>query len=386
MSHLALLACIWTLCGLLVAVHQCLHLPYEQYSYMLSRNKIKTLAASNSASKATRRHMSQREHVVELHLEHMKLAEYERTSEHFYAFHPIESTLPLITASPLYDELRSLPKGGQLHVHEDQMLARLELLRLIQASPLYDFLHICDTTTSNPECAATTIPPPPPPEARTLSGNTTTKTNATSNATPGACSCPKHYMRYYPRGGAPDKGWLHVKSSLPTWTVEAIANRTTLIGALNARRVRVSPSDTGKRWQVATDAFRYYTDLINENTTYFMYLRRCLDLSLADAVQYVELRSLLFEHYRFDEASGERVAISTEETLDTLRRFRAQYKRQRPELIDFTFVINAMRSMSRDNVRKNIRRVVELQRLYPDLIRGYDLVGEEVRNFVFFLF
>ncbi|CAF4929767.1 unnamed protein product, partial [Rotaria sp. Silwood2] len=48
-----------------------------------------------------------------------------------------------------------------------------------------------------------------------------------------------------------------------------------------------------------------------------------------------------------------------------------------PKFIDFIFFISSVRLLSKEQIKNHINNLINLQRSYPDLIRGYDMVGEE---------
>ena len=95
-----------------------LPLPFDQYSYMLARNKL--------TSRFNR--LTFKENTVNLFMISLKHEEFHKTLNHFYPSRPIEDVLENITSSKIYKFLHKLPKGGNLHIHELQMLDRRNLL------------------------------------------------------------------------------------------------------------------------------------------------------------------------------------------------------------------------------------------------------------------
>ena len=97
-------------------------LPYDEYSYALARNMIKAMSLGGvDESVSTRASLDDdidKEHTVELYLSEMKRVDLHETRGNFLAARPIERVLGDVIARPLYAELRQLPKGGQLHMHE----------------------------------------------------------------------------------------------------------------------------------------------------------------------------------------------------------------------------------------------------------------------------
>ena len=119
-----------------------LPLPLNEYSFVLARNYVKSLDSNGP------KELNAREKVVQIYFQKLKTDEYQRIgSSEFYALQPIETILDSIINSELYAKLKLLPKGGNLHMHEDQMANRKQLLEIIMANEEYDYLYICDNIT-----------------------------------------------------------------------------------------------------------------------------------------------------------------------------------------------------------------------------------------------
>jgi hypothetical protein len=57
--------------------------------------------------------------VVDRYLQYLKWQQFTETKDTgFYPSRPIEEVLDDVTSTPLYDVLRQLPKGGNMHSHE----------------------------------------------------------------------------------------------------------------------------------------------------------------------------------------------------------------------------------------------------------------------------
>lgn len=306
--------------------------PFDQYGYMMAREKIKQHDRAVQAQEK----LNSREKTVNVYLEYLRAREFLETKDYFYPSRPIESEVKNITERSFYQFLSRLPKGGNLHLHEFQVLDRGVLLHSIFNSSEYDLLHICDQVS---------------------------------------CSNSRYYLRYF-QSNAP-AGWTKVRGS--NWTIEAILRKTTLTGILNERPNRAYATDTATRWNIAEEmgVFSSYNDLTRYNATRFTYLKLVLDQALADKVQLLELRRGFFGRTFYFAANGSRVTISAEEELDMLEEFKRDYMEKHPDLIDVVFLIYSTRISPKDQIANEIARVMSLQRRHPDLIRGYDMVGEE---------
>ena len=145
---------------------------------------------------------------------------------------------------------------------------------------------------------------------------------------------------------------------------------------------KLYPTDTASRWQLANNrgVFFAYADIINHNSTHFKYLAACLDESLHESVQIIEFRRFgLGELYYFD-AKGARTYVSETEEAQTLLRFKKDYLTRHPAFIDFNFLLQDCRNRTQEEISTRLDKAIAIQSAYPDLVRGYDLVGEEDRG------
>ena len=227
------------------------------------------------------------------------------------------------------------------------MLDRRKFLeQIVFASPeLFNYLHIC---ISQPNDLAADRP------------------------------CPPFQLKYFKKQPAPS-GWLKVKDN-PTWSnISAIVSKTTLIGMINDLEVPIYQTDSVARWSLAyaSGLFGLYDELLRERRTSLAYLRACLDTSLAEGVQLVEFRRSSFGSlFEFD-AQGNELPISQEAELAELTAFKQAYAAAHPDFIDFIFIVYGTRKSSKQSIKFNLEQAVHGQALYPELVRGFDLVGEE---------
>jgi len=61
---------------------------------------------------------SQDERIVDNYLEYQKREEFLRTESNFLPSRPIERVLPQILQSEVFRILKTLPKGGNMHLHQ----------------------------------------------------------------------------------------------------------------------------------------------------------------------------------------------------------------------------------------------------------------------------
>ena len=146
MNKKLLLLCALSVFHIEYTLSLILPLPFDEYSFVLARNELQAVDASPNATA-----LSSKEKLVSIYFEKLKADEFKRTGlSDFYPLKPLENELDAIVSTDLYAILKDLPKGGNLHIHEFQMLNRRKLLEIVQASAEYDYLYICDK--SKPYC------------------------------------------------------------------------------------------------------------------------------------------------------------------------------------------------------------------------------------------
>jgi hypothetical protein len=131
---------------LLFIIIKCLYislalpLPLDEFSYISARNQLRL--EDEGISNVS---LSNKEKVVSFYFEKVKDDEFTRLGlSKFDPALPVESELNDIQSSYVYELLRQMPKGGNIHIHESQMLDRLLLLKIVQSSLEWDYLYICD--------------------------------------------------------------------------------------------------------------------------------------------------------------------------------------------------------------------------------------------------
>lgn len=314
-----------------------LPLPFNQYAYMEARNNL-TLKKIQ---------LNEKEKFVNIYMEMLKRIEFDQTAENFFPSRPIETEIDKIRSRSLYKFLRKLPKGGNLHIHDNQMLDRKKFLHIVfSREPEFSWLHICDKENDD-RC----------------------------KFSPSECNCSNYFLNYFPKN-AP-KGWLPVKGS--NWTIDKTVKKTTLISILNSLETKIYPTDSNARWKEANKLglFDFYLDIILYNRTRFDYLRACLDLSLEENVQLVEFRSRSFGRLYYFDSEFNRIKIEPEKELEMMISFRNGYLNENKNFINFIFIVNELRLLSKIEIKKLLDESLQLQSKYSDMIRGFDLVGEE---------
>ena len=100
---------------------------------------------------------------------------------------------------------------------------------------------------------------------------------------------------------------------------------------------------------------------------------------------FLKIRRPNFEGlYTFDEYGNRLINISPDDELRLLESFKESYIQENEDLIDFLFIIYGSRRNSKEEIKTNLQDAIASQKKFPQMIRGYDLVGEEdLGNFLF---
>ena len=309
--------------------------PLNEYEYMIERK----LLREHDQSVQLLNNLNIKERIANFYFAYLRGEEFHRTKTYFYPSRPIEKCLINITSSQFYQYLLRLPKGGNLHLHEFQTLDRKIFLQAIQNSSEYDFLYICDQIS---------------------------------------CGRKQFHLSFF-QTNIPI-GWTKVKDS--NWTIEQIVEQTTLIGILNHLIKPLDPTDTESRWNLANQlgVFSFYADLMKYNVTRLKYLELVLDQALKENVQLLELRRGFFGNLFYFDRNGSKISIDIHEEFRQLIEFKENYLKKNTRLIDFLFILYNPRGSSRDQIAERVNELIDLHRSYSDLIRGYDMVGDEDRG------
>lgn len=300
----------------------------ELYEYMTRRNEL---------SHHSRCSMSHTETMVNIYLQSLRQREQEISE--IYLTRPLENHLTEIpTRSELFKTLLDMPKSGQLHLHEYEALNRRLLLEIIANSTEWDFLYICDKE-SNLACRTS------------------------------KCDCNQNHLKFITKNPVPP-GWTKITNL----TIDQVVKKTTLAGRLVDEEIEAH--DTSKRWSLAIEQglFDAYNDILRHNLTRFKYLKAILD---SEKHSLVELRRELHSRLFYFDQAGNEIPISLHEEMNTLREFKRQYVSENPRFVDFVFIIYESRFKSRQDIERILKETSQLAEIYPDLIKGFDLVGEE---------
>ncbi|KAK2148037.1 hypothetical protein LSH36_519g01009 [Paralvinella palmiformis] len=286
------------------------------------------------------------EEIVDRYLQYKKYEHFlEVKDSGFPPQRPIQEVLDIIQSSDVYRLLEKLPKGGNMHTHENHQLSKKTLYDIVWASEDFQYLYILpEDHPTTPWTLDFFINPPP------------------------------------------GQGWTKVMNH-PNLTKEMIEQHQTLIGTLSAEAKKY-PSDSAMRWDEMNRLWdRGSTQLISNIKIKPLYLRALYESALDEGVQYLETRKnfgaaeMLYElssdpEYeptygkKFLDTNGE---LDINLTINVTREFIGE----RPEFIGHRRITYSTRFSENDAIRQDVEKAIAFRQKYPDHFKGYDLVAEE---------
>ncbi|KTF90681.1 hypothetical protein cypCar_00046079 [Cyprinus carpio] len=125
-------------------------------------------------------------------------------------------------------------------------------------------------------------------------------------------------------------------------------------------------------WDKFEKTFMALSGLITYAPVFKDYIYQGLKELYEDNIMYLELRLGQSKAYELDGTTHDR-AWSLEVYRNTTEQFRANH----PDFIGSRLIFSVHRSLSVSQVKQAVQEAIEMQRKYPDIIAGFDLVGRE---------
>lgn len=250
-------------------------------------------------------------------------------AEHFFdAAEPIR-------ASPLFDALRRMPKGAVLHTHVD---SNVDLEWLIEFATYDDDLYICGQFTGEGKVAFRFLRDP-------------------AAASAPACDDAA--------------GWRNVQA-LRKASSSAAEFDAQLIDELSmVTDRRPAYPDLQSAWDKFSRCFVVASGLIFYDKVHLHYIRKSAELYRDDGVQSIEIRHVL------QDSIGKIYDIDGNERphSDTLRNIQDAFTAVSGISVRVIFCM--LRSTAPEIVAEGLRQAQVAMRSFPELVVGFDLVGQE---------
>eukprot|EP01135_Chromosphaera_perkinsii_P001838 Nk52_evm17s211 gene=Nk52_evmTU17s211 len=301
--------------------------------------------------------LSQREWKADRILASIKRDEYDRQGND--AFIPASvfdaSIKARMEESPLFRLLRKLPKGGLLHLHSQ---SAVRLGWLIKNATYDPHCHVCYHNHSGVSIEWQSLP-------------------VTMNIS----------FHFFPLGSAAGgvnqptppclgtRGWRSVPSERAAMDAKKGNGSfdafllSTMTRNFNQQRYLTNSSRIWKEFEMA---LHVADTLLAYHPVWRNYNWRLLETLVEDKVQYVELRSLMQDTY---DLSGK--VYHKKDFLYEYEQLLARFKEEHPSFIDARIIGCSSRNIDGDDFIHNLKEASILQKLFPKLYMGYDLVGRE---------
>ncbi|KAL2102684.1 hypothetical protein ACEWY4_001852 [Coilia grayii] len=125
-------------------------------------------------------------------------------------------------------------------------------------------------------------------------------------------------------------------------------------------------------WARFEEAFHALAGLVTYAPVFRDYLYQGLEEFYADNVMYVEMRSGLSRMYELDGSIHDRI-WSVKAYQDVSAKFSAEH----PDFLGIRIIVSSHRIQSVSTTKSAVKGAIELQKNFPELIAGFDLVGRE---------
>ncbi|KAL5291183.1 CECR1.2 family protein [Megaselia abdita] len=247
----------------------------------------------------------------------------------FYNSEELTSTLPFfesltkIKQSPLFDLLKKMPKAGILHAHDSALGSNKIMIGLTHN----EFCWICFHEDKSVEFLFSRKQP-----------------NMTSQ-----CDNWQLVRDYMKNGGMSDEELIKEFS-------------------LSSKNI----SDNNNVWPQFQNLFGTGYGIIAYKENFGEYIEKTLQELLDDGVQYVELRTSLYEIYDLD---GNYLPRS--ETAKIVKKVVNDFVNKNPSFIGTKVIFSRIRRTDSMSVKEYLNKAVSLKSDFPDFMCGFDLVGQE---------
>ncbi|XP_069019694.1 adenosine deaminase 2-A isoform X1 [Embiotoca jacksoni] len=241
----------------------------------------------------------------------------------------------LIRASPIFSLLQKMPKGGALHVHDFSMV---DVEWLVKDATYRPHCYVCFTDSQSIRFIF-------------------------------SCRWPKPLPRC--------SQWsllenLRAKMGNATDLDDSITANLTLFTDRDPEAAYPSQDAVWDRFE---EAFRAAWGLVTYAPVFRDYYYQGLRQFYTDNVVYLELRALLPEIYELDGSTHD-----TAWTLKTYRDVTRQFTENHPDFFGARIIYTVNRGVNTSVMSRVVEEAMELQRDFPDIMAGFDLVGREDRG------
>uniref|UniRef100_A0A8C7GBW8 adenosine deaminase n=1 Tax=Oncorhynchus kisutch TaxID=8019 RepID=A0A8C7GBW8_ONCKI len=260
-----------------------------------------------------------------------KLKEQEMKSSDFPPALHFFKAKPLIQRSLIYSLLQRMPKGAALHVHDFSMVGVEWLVRNVTYRP---YCYMCITEDQSVRLLFSSGQPKPKPQ----------------------CS-----------------SWMLLE------TLRAKTGNTTDLDNSLIRNLTLFTEDPEAAypsqdvvWKRFEQAFTSAWGLVTYAPVFKDYYYEGLRQFYMDSIMYLELRALLPETYELDGSTHDS-AWGLKTYQDVTRQFVSEH----PDFLGARVIFTVHRRLNASMAWKAVEEAMNLQKVFPEIMAGFDLVGRE---------
>ncbi|KAM4615664.1 adenosine deaminase 2-A [Polymixia lowei] len=259
------------------------------------------------------------------------LKEQEMSSAHFPPAIHFFKAKPLIQRSSIFSLLQKMPKGGALHIHSSTLVSVDWLVKNVTYRPN---CYICFTWDNS--------------------------------------------VRFLFSNGQPFPRWdcfywqlletLRAKIGDPTEFDNSLMQNLTLF----TEDPDIAYPSQAIVWEKFEKAFIAAAGLITHAPVLKDYLYKGLEDLYKDNIMYLELRSGLSRTYELDGSIHDKVWY-----LNTFQEVIQQFKADHQDFLGARIIVAVHRALSVSEVKAVVKETIQMQKDFPEVVAGFDLVGRE---------
>ncbi|KAM9467350.1 adenosine deaminase 2-A isoform 2-T2 [Clarias gariepinus] len=261
----------------------------------------------------------------------LKLKEQEMKDPHFPPAMHFFKAKPYIQKSPVFKILQKMPKGAILHIHSSALVSA-------------DWLVM--NATYRPHCYT----------CFTWTGRVQFKFSARQPLPSLGCS-----------------RWTLLKdlratiSDVPAFDKSLMRNLT-----LFTEDPDVAYPTQDEVWNQFEQIFGSISGLFRYAPVFKDYIYQGLLQLYNDNISYMELRAGMSQIYELDGTMYDKAWF-----IETCKNVTEQFKLEHPDFIGIRIIVSAQRSQNLSKIKNAVKDTIEMQKRYPEIIAGFDLVGHE---------
>jgi adenosine deaminase CECR1 len=124
-------------------------------------------------------------------------------------------------------------------------------------------------------------------------------------------------------------------------------------------------------WKKFEECFERLNGVVHYEPNFIKYYTHCFEKLIEDNIQYLEIRIINFTLYQLD---GKLVPYK--DFVDSFIQLKKDFQKKHPDF-DFNIIYADHRTGSKKQNACQVKNAAKMHSLYPGLVIGYDLVGEE---------